>query len=366
MKLKYQKVIDHLLLIFTNESYVEGQKLPTETKLMEDLGVGRNTIRKALFEMENLGIVKSRQGSGTFYVAHEKHEKVGKKVTGGLIGLANFYGLGYIYPDIVKGVEDALHDEGYSLVISSSSIGDARDMSSLKLLLDQDIKGLILDLSRSFPDEVESPVINLIKTVNIPIVTTHWNGSYKNFPTITLDDVSGGYNATKYLIDKGHTKIAMIYNSVKSGADRLEGYKKALNEAGIEIDENYIISYDDRGTPIHDDFGYKCAEELFSRKGVNPTAIFCFNDQTAIEAYQALGKRGLRIPEDVSVLGFDDFKHSQFLNPPLTTFMHPKYDLGHWAARVIIDILHNRNSFYPKSVLFEPKLVERESVRVIK
>lgn len=362
MKLKYQKVIDYLLSVFSTERYVEGQKLPTETKLMEELGVGRNTVRKAIFEMEKSGIVKSRQGSGTFYVSHE--DKTGKR-SGGLVGLGNFNGLGYIYPEIIRGVEDALHDEGYSLVISSSKLDSIKDLSSLKLMLDQNIKGLILDLSRNYYDNQESPILNLVSSVELPVVVTHWSGSLKKFATIALDDVKGGYQATKYLLDRGHKRIAMVYNSVHAGCKRLEGYKKALAEAGIEFNEDYVTPYDDSNTLIHDDHGYTCTEEILDRPGVKPTAFFYFNDQTAIEGYQALAKRGLRIPEDISVVGFDDFKHSQFLNPPLTTFIHPKYDLGQWAAKIILNLIDGKNSYNPKHIIFEPELVERGSVKTL-
>lgn len=361
MKLKYQKVIDYLLSIFSTERYVEGQKLPTETRLMEELNVGRNTVRKAIFEMEKSGIVKSRQGSGTFYVSHEDKND---KSSGGLIGLANLSGMEYIYPEIIRGVEDTLRDQGYSLVISSSNIDSLKNLSSLKLMLDQNVKGLILDLSRVLSVDVESSILNLVHSAELPVVTTHWNGSLKRFSTISIDDVLGGYEATKYLITKGHRKIAMVYNSTQAGSYRLKGYKKALEEAGIKFDENYIKLYDDRAI-MHEDFGYTCTNEILDRTGVEPTAFFYFNDQTAIEGYQALAERGLRIPDDISVIGFDDYKHSQFLNPPLTTLVHPKYDFGKWAAKMILHLIDDKGSYHPRNIIFEPELLERGSVKSI-
>ncbi|MGL1892501.1 MAG: GntR family transcriptional regulator [Spirochaetaceae bacterium] len=360
MELKYRNVIDHLIHIFTLELYQEGQKLPTETKLMEDLGVGRNTVRKAILEMEKEGIVIRRQGSGTFYVSH-----VSKRTkAGGLIGIANFEGLGYIYPEIIKGVENALYDDGYSLVLASNNIASIRDLSSLRILLDQNIKGLILDLSRVFSGEMESPVLSLIQDSGIPVVTTHWDGLLPNSSAVCINDEVGGYIATKHLIQNGHKKIAFIYKNVQAGHLRLEGYKRAHIEAGLLVDMELVLSFEDKIHPEDAEYGYMKTEELID-KGFDFTAIFYFNDLIAMEGYKVFSNRGIKIPEDVSVIGFDNFQHSQHLSPGLTTMNHPKDDLGYWAAKLLLKDIELKGTSQPKRLFFDPVLIERDSVKNI-
>ncbi len=362
MELKYKQVIDHLLRIFTSERYKEGDKLPTETLLMNDLGVGRNTIRKAIMEMEEQGIVKRRQGSGTFYVSHEDDVTP----SGGLVGLANFSGLGYIYPQIIKGAEDALYENGYSLVIASNNIDSLRNISSLKMMLDQNIKGLILDLSRNMLGQIEAPILELVKSVDIPVVTTHWDGNIENISTVALDDEHGGYKATRYLIDNGHTRIGIVYkSSVRAGVQRFEGYCRALKESGIEINENFITTFDDDSHLMDIEESVVCTNELLNREGNNITAIFYFNDLMAIEGYKAIADQGLTIPEDISVIGFDNFSHSASLSPALTTVDHPKEDLGYWAAKFLVKEIKGHKKSQPKRLVFEPMVVERASVKKI-
>ena len=279
MELKYKSVIDSLINLFISEKYIYGDKLPSETQLMDILGVGRNTIRKAILEMEKDGIVVKRQGSGTFYLQHQT--KLVK--SGGLIGLVNFYGMEYIYTEIIKGVESALYDGGYSLVIANTIQDSLRDISSLKLMLEQDVKGLIFDLSMNFSEEIEKEMIELVKSADIPVVTTHWNGSLTEFSTVSLNDEHGGYEATKYLISKGHKDIAIIYkNNVQAGRKRFDGYCRALKESGIELNEDLIFTYDGRDGQQKDaDFGCKLTEKLLN-SGVDFSAIFYFNDMIAM------------------------------------------------------------------------------------
>ncbi|QEN04390.1 GntR family transcriptional regulator [Thiospirochaeta perfilievii] len=363
MDLKYKQVIDYLLRYFSVERYKEGDKLPTESSLMKELCVGRNTIRKAITEMEVDGIVIRKQGSGTFYIGH-KEEGVSK---GGLVGLANFSGLGYIYPQIIRGIEDALYEEGFSLVVATNNMDSLRNISSLKMVLDQGVKGLIMDLSRNIDGEIETPAMELVRSVGIPVTTTHWSGYSENFSTVALDDEHGGYKAVKFLIDNGHRNIGIIYKSgVQAGILRYEGYVRALKEAGIPLNEEFISTFNEDidGLDI-EEYGVFCTNELLERTGNKLTAIFYFNDLIAIEGYKAINQYGLNIPDDISVIGFDNYITGASISPPLTTLDHPKEDLGYWAAKFLVNEIRGQNSTHPKKLIFEPSLIIRESVKKI-
>lgn len=362
MELKYRKVIDYLLNVFSINGYVTGRQLPTEFEIMAEIGVSRNTVRKAILEMEQDGIVERRHGSGTFYLGPDITSNSG----GGLIGLVNFSDMGYIFPEIIKGVEDTLYEDGYSLVLAGSCHDVEREIASLKLLREQDVKGLIIDLSKYYTLGTQVPVMNLVKSFNIPVVSTHWYGTLDNLSSVYINDENIGYNATNHLIKNGHTKIGMIYRkNTQSGEYRLNGYIKALKDAGIELDDKYIASYDDFDDSNDVDHAFDCTVELLNKTEGDITGIFYYTDKCAMEGYKAIESRGFNIPNDISVIGFDNYETSMLVTPPLTTFEHPKYNMGRWAAKLLIDEINNKTPCQAMGIVFEPKLVERSSVKKI-
>lgn len=360
MEPKFIQVKNYLLNLFAKEQFNTGRQLPTEFELMDILEVSRNTVRKAIQELEKEGIVNRKHGSGTFFVS-QKNEKVENS---GLIGLGNFYFMDYIYPEIIRGIEDTLFESGYSLVLANSNQDYSRELSSIQRLIEQGIKGLILEPSRNFLIDKEHPMMKLLESLKIPVVTTHWGNNNTNFSTVTINDEQAGYQAIKYLLEKGHTKIGMVYkNDVQAARFRYNGYCNALEEAGIDIDQNLIVSYDDADEARDKNQGYLCTEELLYKSNRKTTAIFYFNDNIALQGYEALRELKINIPDDISVIGFDNFHNTHLVNPPLTTFEHPKYNLGKWAAKILIDELEQGERIHPMELIFEPVLIERESVK---
>lgn len=360
MEAKYKQVKNYLMGLFKREQFETGRQLPTEFELMDELDVSRNTVRKAILELEEEGIVKRKHGSGTYFLTMGD-EKI---KTGGLIGLGNFYFMDYIYPEIIRGIEDTLYDCGYSLALANCNLDYGRELSSIQRLIDQGIKGLILEPSRNFLLAKDHPMMQLLDSLKIPVVATHWGGSNTTFSTVTINDEQAGLQATNYLIGKGHKRIGIIFkNDVQAACFRFNGYTHALEEAGIEVDQKLIVSYDDIDEARDTNQGYLCTEELLHKAGGDLTAIFYFNDNTALQGYEALKEARLKIPEDISVIGFDNFHHTHLVNPPLTTFEHPKYNLGKWAAKILIDEIEQGSRIHPMELIFEPVMIERESVR---
>lgn len=357
---KFKQVQDYLLNLFTKEGYETGRQLPTEFELMENLEVSRNTVRKAIMELEKEGIVSRKHGSGTFFVSNKKEEKE----NGGLIGLGNFYFMDYIYPEIIRGIEDTLYESGYSLVLANCNRDYSRELSSIQRLIDQGIKGLILEPSRNFLIDKEHPIMKLLDSLKIPVVTTHWGKSNTDLSTVTINDEQVGYQAVNYLLEKGHRNIGIIYKTdVQAARYRYSGYCKALEEAGIEVNPNYVVSYDDGDEARDTNQGYLCTEELLYKSNKEITALFYFNDNIALQGYEALRELNINIPDDISVIGFDNFHNTHLVHPPLTTFEHPKYNLGKWAAKILIDELEQGERIHPMELIFEPVLIERQSVK---
>ncbi len=366
--LKYQTIRNTLLKHFQDHNYEPGQKLPTEQELTQELGVSRTTVRQALELLKEQNIVEKRQGSGTYYLGVQSAPRLIQPETDqrGFIGLVNFSYMDYIYPEIIRGVEDTLAFAGYSLAIAPCNQNLEKEIQSIERLLDQGVKGLIIEPSQNLQINEAHPISKLIQSAGIPVVATHWGITNQLVSTVTVDDVVAGYNATKYLIDRGHRSIGHISKSdVQSGHDRFTGYRKALSEAGIEYNTTWCASYTSEQEIPGSLPAYDLTKTLLQSMEPKPTALFYFNDLTALQGYRAIHDLGLSIPKDISVLGFDNYKSTALMYPPLTTYEHPKYELGRWAAKILLSELEPRNPALHMKLVFEPKLVERESVATI-
>ncbi len=359
--LKYLYVRDLLVHRFKKERYQPGQKLPTEQELSRSLSVSRTTIRQALKLLEDDDIIVRRHGSGTFFAGHAGPTPR-PETTNGLIGMVNFFFMDYIYPDILRGIEQTIFSEGYTLVLANSHQNEHQELLSVERLVEQGVKGLILEPSRNLQIRDDHPMAGLLDTLDIPVVTTHWGIEHRRVSTVSIDDECAGYEATRHLIERGHRSIAIVYKEdVQAGYDRYRGYRHALEEASLPHCEEWAAAYDSQLELDDPRQGYALTQRLLDIPQ-RPTAIFYFNDFNAIQGYRAIQEAGLRIPEDISVIGFDNYRSAELLYPPLTTFEHPKYRLGRWAARILLDEITEPRPRLPKKMVFEPILIERESV----
>ena len=176
---------------------------------------------------------------------------------------------------------------------------------------------------------------------------------------ITVDRRHGAYIATKHLIERGHVRIAMLHgdpNSVIQG--KIQGYQEALEENGIQVDEKLMIRFGGSGGPKD---GYDAMKTLLSRKA-GLTAVFCNNDQLAFGAMRAILEAGLRIPEDIAVVGFDNISLSAYAPVPLTTVQQPVEEIGRLATELLFQRIEGTNTATPKQMIaVKPSLVVRES-----
>jgi DNA-binding LacI/PurR family transcriptional regulator len=174
--------------------------------------------------------------------------------------------------------------------------------------------------------------------------------------SVRCDDRQGGYRATRYLIDLGHTSIATFSGPINEECtlDRLDGYRRALSQAGLDFDPALTISGDWSATS-----GYRAARRLLET-GCTFSAIFAQNDRMAIGAIRALRETGRRVPDDVSVIGFDDIPVASYFDPPLTTLHQLLEESGRRAARLLIETIHDPHRS-PDQVLIPARLIERAS-----
>ena len=175
---------------------------------------------------------------------------------------------------------------------------------------------------------------------------------------VDIDNVKAAYDAVSYLIKLGHRRIAHLAGPLYSDhrQKRLDGYQQALIDNNIPINRDYIVSIDPY-TPN----GYEAGIELFSKKIEHPSAVFCYNDLVAIGLINALSEMKIKVPEKVSVFGFDNIDFSEFVKIPLTTIQMPAYEIGNTAATLLIELIIESSSQVQKKIIVEHKLVERNS-----
>jgi len=259
------------------------------------------------------------------------------------------------FTEVVLGVEEVFKKCGYSILISFTGDCPEDEVASLKLLISRRVDGIILGTAGkngAFLKEV-------IERYEIPIVLIDNKVRGLKADIVLHDNVKGAYLLVKHLIMHGHKNIACITGPLNqtAGKERLDGYKKALSEFGIRINNNLIKIANWR---IIDGFNF--ANELIeSHIQKKPTAIFVSNAVMALGVLKALRKRGLKVPEDIALVSFDNLDFTEAVEPPLTTLSKLEKKIGYTAAELLFNRIKEKGSGEVQEVYLEPELCIRQS-----
>ncbi|EJY0697591.1 TPA: substrate-binding domain-containing protein [Vibrio parahaemolyticus] len=260
------------------------------------------------------------------------------------------------FGEVVKGVERSCYHKGYSLILCNTEGDNERMRQSINTLLQKRVDGLILMCS-----SLEGERIDVFERYpDIPVVVMDWGPMLFTSDKIQDNSLRGGYLAAKYLIDCGHTEIGCITGPlIKHQAQmRYEGYKRAMNEAGLEFNANWIIESD-----FECEGGYQAFKKMTER-GTLPSSIFVSNDMMAMGVINAANELGIKVPDDLSIIGYDDIHIAKFMSPSLTTIHQPKYRLGQAAVETLVRRLDDKSN-EAQVVQLEPTLVVRNSVKLL-
>ncbi|HHB1595253.1 TPA: substrate-binding domain-containing protein [Vibrio campbellii] len=260
------------------------------------------------------------------------------------------------FGEVVKGVERSCYQKGYSLILCNTEGDNERMRESINTLLQKRVDGLILMCS-----SLEGERIDVFERYpDIPVVVMDWGPMLFTSDKIQDNSLRGGYLAAKYLIDCGHKEVGCITGPlIKHQAQmRYEGYKRAMLEAELEFNANWIVESD-----FECEGGYQAFKKMVER-GPLPSSIFVSNDMMAMGAINAANELGIKIPEQLSIIGYDDIHIAKFMSPSLTTIHQPKYRLGQAAVETLLRKLDEKSD-EAQVVQLEPTLVERNSVRLL-
>ena len=360
---KYLQLKNIMTRYFAQEHYEADQKIPSETELMKRFDVSRGTVRQTLAELVNEGVIYKKQGLGSFFSG--KRDETNAQEQSRLIGVITPNMFHYIYPQILQGINDVVHQKRYNVVLSGSEGNSENEYPHLEQLLARGIEGLIFEPAGSPKRFQDTRVFKLIKNLTIPVVFMDWALDDLSVSYVSLDDVEGGFRATNYLLEQGHRRIAYIYMSNHvPGSLRYKGYQRAFEAHNISPDSHLAKS-----RPIFKwvqaDYAYLLTKELLAMGTDRPTAIFFFNDEAAMRGYAAIREAGLRIPDDISIMGFDDSQFASMAEVPMTSVVHPKYQIGKWAAEMLFDQLEAEGRNTPRQMILHPSISIKDSVKTL-
>jgi len=257
------------------------------------------------------------------------------------------------YPEIVRGAEDVANIYDYNIMLCNTDLDKEKEIEYLKILKEKMSDG-ILYMSNFLEDDI----LQLLNELKLPTVLIENKDSTGRIPSVSIDNEKASFDGVSYLIEKGNKKIAYIgadksHNSVS--ASRYAGYEKALKEKKIIFDASLVCF---SGKKAKD--GFNGVNKILDKSNID--AVFCTEDEVAMGVINGLRERGIKVPEQVDVIGFDNIYLSSIFYPKLTTVAQPMYDMGSVGMRMLIKLINN-NELEIKNYILDHEIIERDSCK---
>lgn len=365
MTTKYNMVKQAIKAKILDGVYKTNEKISSESEMMKEFGVSRHTVRLAVGDLVTTGWLYRQQGSGTFCADRSMFETNQNNGPQKRIAIVTTYLSDYIFPSIIRGAETKLSEEGYQVSIFSTNNDHIMERAVLEKILSQGFDGVIVEPTKSaYSNPNISYYLNL-EQLSIPYIMI--NAFYDELEpiNIVMDDEKSGYLQTDHLIKLGHRNIIGCFKTDDTqGVKRMKGFLKAHRQNKIPIVPSHIITYN-----TEEKYSKPLAslEKILDASGDSITGLVCYNDELAMQLLELLRIRGLRVPEDISIVGHDDSLLAEISEVKLTSVVHPQSEMGELAASAIVDLIESKNrktdSFSASSKVYEPKLIVRSSTK---
>lgn len=358
-KTKYQVIADDIRNKIILKEYLPDTVIPSELQMQEHYGVSRHTVREAVMLLVNEGYLRKRKGSGT-YVNAEVQKLTNNQTTSKTIGVITTYISDYIFPNIIRGIEEGLRSQGYSLMLASTGNDYEQEKNCLEQMIKQGVQGLIVEPTKSNQFNPNLALYASIRNSGIPIVMINAVYEELNIPSISLDDVQSGFLATESLIKHGHENLMLISKvDDLQGKLRMKGFFQACEEYKMDFSPGDIISYTTETIP---DVPRMVVNHLKNNPDI--TGIVGYNDQIVYSVISQLIRKDYRIPEDISIIGNDNFIASTPGQMQLSTIQHPKEKMGLDAANWVINAIDSKKN--GSDIQYPAQLVEGTTIKKIK
>ncbi len=336
-KTKHEYIENYYINLIKEKKVLPEEQLPSENEMSKIFGVSRHTIRQALSYLEKEGWIYKIKGIGSFYSnkVEAKHRR--KNIVVFITSISE-----YIFPKIIEGIEKELRINNYNMILVNSENKEENEKRFFADIVTSKIDGMIVEPTQSSINKVHNIYSEKLTKLGIKFLTI--NSHFQDLKTayVDVDDFSGGYKLTNYLISLGHKKIAGIFKTDDiQGINRRNGYIKALESNNIELDETMISEFTTENKNSYD-FLYK----VLSKKD-KPTAIVCYNDEITINTIKICKELNITPVKDLSIVSFDNSEILSSLDYTITNIPHPKAELGKKAAQFIIEMVEGK-AYKPK------------------
>jgi LacI family transcriptional regulator len=262
-----------------------------------------------------------------------------------------------IFSEVARGIEDIANMYHYNIILCNADKKKEKEIRVINTLLEKQVDGLLFMGGTVTEDHVQA-----FKTATVPIVLCGTTEESNEFPSVDIDHEAAAFDAVQLLIDHGHRNIGMISGTLQDPANgyaRYQGYKKALEKAGIEFREDRVRI---------GNYRYESGVEVmkyFLELPERPTAIFAATDEMAIGAIHAIQDRGLKVPDDISVISVDNIRMASMVRPQLTSVAQPMYDIGAVSMRLLTKLM-NKETVELSRVTLPHEIIQRKSVAHVK
>ena len=334
-------------------------KIKSENELSEEYGLSRQTVRHSISVLEKEGLVRRVKGSGTYIAENAITDKTNRNT----IVVITTYVDAYIFPQMIQYMERVISDGGYNVQICFTNNRISKEKTILESIIEKDdVAGVIAEATKSHLPNPNIKYYEIIRKKKIPVLLL--NSFYENtdIPHVSINDVQAGKLATNHIIEKGHKKIGGIFKlDDGQGARRYYGFLEAMSEAGLKVTGNDILWFDT--VDLETEENVKMLFERLRARLQSRTAIVFYNDETAIKLLDLFRKNGIKIPDDLSVVGIDDSVISPDENVKITSVIFPTKTVAEKAANNMLEMINNPS--FDGTYEFDLEIVERDSVKAL-
>ena len=349
--LRYKEIKNEILSIVSVMQ--QGDTLPSRNELCKRLDTARTTVDKAIKELVDEGTLISRKGSGTRVAG--LIERAHPDVQNWCVILPNV--TEQIYSNLLRGIENVADASNTNIIICNSDNNPDKQEQYIRRLMVSGVSGFVIVPTISGEPKESLRLYDSLVKSKIPFIFCNRGVDGINAPIVKSNDFYGGYIATSHLLSMGYKKIAFIGRQQYSTCiDRCQGYISALMEHNIEINRQHIMMPPPGG--ILD--SYEAMEQLLHNDDI-PDAVFCFNDYTAELASKAIKDAGLRVSDDIGIIGYDNGNICESCSPKITSISFKSMEIGACAANLLEDISKGNKPSGFRYYLFQPSIVIRES-----
>lgn len=332
-------------------------KNATMKDIADNVGVSVNTVSRALSNRSDISrktrdlILETARKLGYEYESGMR--AVGRKSNTRTVGLIITDNANPFFAQVVKGVQNTLWQNKYTLILCNTNEDYARERGAIEMLLEREVDGIILTPTQSHDQDIP-----ILQSAGIPFVLLGRHFSTYKIPNVLGDDKQGAYKAVDHLIRLGHSRILFINapKYISSAQERLEGYTESFADNGLEPDPSLLRICEPNMEAAYNEIKSILLEEL------KFTAVFTFSDLMMLGVVKMFQEVGVRVPEDCSLVGYDDINFVSLLTPPLTTVFQDKYKMGVESANMLLNIIHRDQPLHD-TLIIPTNLIVRGSTR---